>query len=99
MTYKAPVRDYQFLIEDVFRTDQYANLKGFADADSATVMAILDEAAKFAEEVVAPINPSGDKEGCVLHPDGTVTAPKGYKEAYRALSEAGWTALSGDPGY
>ena len=99
MTYQAPVRDYQFLIRDVFRTDQYSNLKGFAEADSETVMAILEEAAKFAQDVVAPINLTGDKEGCVLHPDGTVTAPKGYKEAYKALSEAGWTALSGDPQY
>ncbi|MGZ3298271.1 MAG: acyl-CoA dehydrogenase C-terminal domain-containing protein [Asticcacaulis sp.] len=99
MTYQAPVRDYQFLIRDVFRTDQYSNLKGFADADSETVMAILEEAAKFTEEVVAPINLTGDKEGCILNPDHSVAAPKGYKEAYKALTEAGWTALSGDPQY
>ena len=99
MTYKAPVRDYTFLIKDVFKTDQFSNLKGFADADSDTVLAILDEAAKFAEEVVAPINITGDKEGCILNADHTVTAPKGYKEAYKALTEAGWTALSNDPQY
>ncbi|MBP2158944.1 MULTISPECIES: acyl-CoA dehydrogenase C-terminal domain-containing protein [Asticcacaulis] len=99
MSYQAPVRDYQFLIENVFKTDQYNNLKGFADADSATVMAILEEAAKFTEEVVHPINITGDKEGCVLNADGRVTAPKGYKEAYKALTEAGWTALSNDPEY
>ncbi len=99
MSYQAPVRDYAFLIKDVFKTDQYSNLKGFADADSDTVMAILEEAAKFTEEVVAPINLTGDKEGCVLNPDHTVTAPKGYKEAYKALTEAGWTALSGDAAY
>ena len=100
MTYKAPVRDYQFLIRDVFRTDQYGNLKGFDGADSETVMMIIDEAAKFAEEVVAPINITGDKEGCTLDPaTHEVTAPKGYKEAYHALVEAGWTALSNDPAY
>ncbi len=100
MTYKAPVRDYQFLIRDVFHTDQYGNLKGFDSADSETVMMILDEAAKFAEEVVAPINITGDKEGCILDPaTHEVTAPKGYKEAYHALAEGGWTALSGDPAY
>lgn len=100
MAYQAPVRDYQFLIADVFKTDQYHNLKGFEDADSATVFAILEEAAKFTEEVVHPINISGDKEGCTLDPvTHEVTAPKGYKEAYRALVEAGWTALSGDPAY
>ncbi|MDI7774430.1 acyl-CoA dehydrogenase C-terminal domain-containing protein [Asticcacaulis sp. EMRT-3] len=100
MTYKAPVRDYEFLIRDVFQTDQYHDVPGFADADSDTVMAILEEAAKFTEEVVAPINLTGDKEGCTLNPDThEVTAPKGYKEAYKALTEAGWTALSGDPQY
>ncbi len=100
MTYKAPVRDYQFLIKDVFRTDQYGNLKGFDGADSETVMLILDEAARFTEEVVAPINITGDKEGCTLDPaTHEVTAPKGYKEAYHALTEGGWTALSGDPRY
>ena len=100
MAYQAPVRDYQFLFGDVFKTDQYSNLKGFADADSATVFAILEEAAKFTEEVVHPINISGDKEGCTLDPvTHEVTAPKGYKEAYKALAEAGWTALSGDPEY
>ena len=100
MAYKAPVRDYQFLIKDVFKTDQFSNLKGFADADSDTVFAILEEAAKFAEEVVHPINITGDKEGCTLDPiSHEVTAPKGYKEAYKALTEAGWTALSGDPEY
>ncbi|MBW8882813.1 MAG: acyl-CoA dehydrogenase family protein, partial [Asticcacaulis sp.] len=100
MAYQAPVRDYQFLVADVFKTDQYNNLKGFADADSATVFAILEEAAKFTEEVVHPINISGDKEGCTLDPvTHEVTAPKGYKEAYKALTEAGWPALSGDPAY
>jgi len=100
MVYKAPVRDYQFLIGDVFQTDQYHNLPGFADADSATVFAILEEAAKFTEEVVHPINISGDKEGCTLDPQThEVRAPKGYKEAYQQLTEAGWTALSGDPKY
>ena len=100
MTYKAPVRDYGFLIKDVFNTDQYHDTPGFADADSETVMAILEEAARFTEEVVAPLNPTGDKEGCTLDPQThEVTAPKGYKEAYKALTEAGWTALSGDPQY
>ncbi|CAM3155474.1 acyl-CoA dehydrogenase C-terminal domain-containing protein [Asticcacaulis taihuensis] len=100
MAYVAPVRDYQFLFENVFKTDQYSNLKGFADADAGTVAAILEEAAKFAEEVVHPINITGDKEGCTLDPiTHEVTAPKGYKEAYKALTEAGWTALSGDPQY
>jgi alkylation response protein AidB-like acyl-CoA dehydrogenase len=97
MSYKAPVRDYQFLFEHVFKVEKYTNLKGFEDASLDLVFQVLDEAAKFTEEVVAPLNGPGDKEGCILHPDHTVTAPKGYKEAYKALTEAGWTALSNDP--
>jgi alkylation response protein AidB-like acyl-CoA dehydrogenase len=99
MAYQAPVRDYQFLFKDVFKVEQYHNLKGFEDASLDTVFQILDEAAKFAETVVAPLNAPGDKEGCTLHPDHSVTAPKGYKLAYQALTQAGWTALSEDPQY
>lgn len=100
MTYKAPVRDYRFLFENVFKTDQYNNLKGFEDATLDTITQILDEGAKFAQNVVAPINLSGDKEGCTLDPvTHTVTAPKGYKDAYHAMCESGWTALGCDPEY
>ncbi|MEM9964931.1 MAG: acyl-CoA dehydrogenase family protein, partial [Asticcacaulis sp.] len=99
MTYKAPVRDYQFLFDDVFQVEQYAHLKGFEEASSDVVSAILEEAAKFTEEVVAPLNAPGDKEGCILHADHSVTAPRGYKEAYRQMVEAGWPALGGDTDY
>jgi len=99
MTYKAPVRDYQFLFDDVFQLTQYSDLKGFEEASPDVLSAILEEAAKFAEEVVAPLNASGDKEGCTLNADHSVTAPKGYKEAYQQMVEAGWPALGGDPEY
>ncbi|MFP1133020.1 acyl-CoA dehydrogenase C-terminal domain-containing protein [Asticcacaulis sp. W401b] len=99
MPYKAPVRDYQFLLNDVLNIAQYSNLKGFQDASPDVVQAILEEGAKFTEEVVAPLNAPGDKEGCVLHADHSVTAPKGYKEAYLQMVEAGWPALGGDPEY
>ncbi|WKL56518.1 acyl-CoA dehydrogenase C-terminal domain-containing protein [Asticcacaulis sp. ZE23SCel15] len=99
MAYTAPVRDYQFLFDKVFKIDGLTNLAGFGDASLDTVMQILDEAAKFAQDVIAPLNSPGDKQGCVLNPDHSVTAPDGYKEAYQALIEAGWTSLSGSPDY
>jgi alkylation response protein AidB-like acyl-CoA dehydrogenase len=100
MTYKAPVRDYRFLFEHVFRTDQYNNLKGFEDATLDTVMQILEEGARFTENVVAPLNHSSDKEGCSLDPvTYEVTPPKGFPEAYKQLCDGGWTALGNDPEY
>ncbi|MGV9009039.1 acyl-CoA dehydrogenase C-terminal domain-containing protein [Brevundimonas sp.] len=98
MAYKAPVRDLTFILNDVLEIDRYANQPGFADVSSDLVGQILEEGAKFAEEVIAPINHSGDKEGCHWN-DGVVTGPKGWKEAYKAMVEAGWPALAADPAY
>ena len=98
MAYKAPVRDLTFILNEVLEIDRYSNQAGFEDISSDLVGQILEEGAKFAEEVIAPINHSGDKEGC--HWDnGVVTGPKGWKEAYHAMVEAGWPALSADPAY
>ncbi len=63
------------------------------------VEAVLTEGAKFVEEVVQPLNRSGDLEGCTRHPDGSVTTPKGFKQAYKALVEGGWVGLAGDQTY
>ena len=81
-TYKAPVDDVQFLLNDVFRIERYNNLPGFADASPDIVEAMLGEAAKFCEEVLQPLNRTGDLEGCTRHDDGSVTTPTGFKEAY-----------------
>src|SRR3546814_18981070 len=67
----------------------YAALSNGKDADPDTVSAILDECAKFCEEVLAPINLSGDEEGCRID-DGAVTTPKGFKEAYAQYVAGGW---------
>jgi acyl-CoA dehydrogenase len=98
-TYKAPVEDVQFLLSDVFHVERYDNLPGFADASPDVVEAILSEAAKFAEEVLAPLNRVGDVEGCTRHPDGRVTTPKGFKEAYKQLCDGGWLGLSAPAEY
>src|SRR5262245_29026207 len=93
-TYKAPVDEALFLLNDVFRINRYDNLPGFSDASPDVVAAILAEAAKLAEEVLAPVNRIGDIEGCTRHPDGSVTTPKGFKEAYKQYADGGWMGIS-----
>jgi len=92
--YKAPVDDVLFLLNDVFRLERYNNLPGFSEASPDIVEAVLTEAAKFCEQVLLPLNRVGDTEGCRRHDDGSVTTPKGFKEAYRQLVEGGWIGIS-----
>jgi acyl-CoA dehydrogenase len=92
--YKAPVDDTLFLLDDVFQYERYGNLAGFSDAPRDLVEAVLIEAAKLAEEVLQPLNMVGDREGCKRNDDGTVTTPKGFKEAFKLYSEGGWLGLS-----
>jgi hypothetical protein len=93
-TYKAPVDDALFLMNDVFHLERYGNLPGFAEATADTVEAILREAAKLSEEVLTPLNRVGDTEGCTRHADGSVTTPKGFKGAYARIVEGGWIGMS-----
>jgi acyl-CoA dehydrogenase len=93
-SYNAPVDDAIFLLSDVFHIERYNNLPGFADATPDLVEAILGEAAKFAQEVVQPLNRVGDTQGCTRLDDGRVTTPDGFKEAYKALMEGGWIGIS-----
>jgi len=93
-TYKAPVDDALFLLNDVFHFDRYGNLPGFADASPDIVEAILGEAAKFCEETLTPLNRIGDAQGCTRHDDGSVTTPDGFKAAFKQLVEGGWIGIS-----
>jgi acyl-CoA dehydrogenase len=93
-TYKAPVEDVQFLLNDVFQIARYDNLPGFSDVSRDVISAILDEAAKFTQEVLQPLNRVGDMEGCKRHDDGRVTTPKGFREAFNQLREGGWMGIS-----
>jgi alkylation response protein AidB-like acyl-CoA dehydrogenase len=99
MTYQPPVRDLQFVLKDLLKLERYANLPAFADASPDVVDQILEEAARFTAEVLAPLNPVGDKEGCRWNPDFTVQTPTGFKEAYVKLVEGGWPALGAEPAY
>ncbi len=93
-TYRAPVEDVSFLLNDVFQIDRYNNLPGFSDASADVRSAIIDEAAKFSEQVLQPLNHSGDLEGCTRHDDGRVSTPKGFKDAFKQLADGGWLGLS-----
>ncbi|MBV8423896.1 MAG: acyl-CoA dehydrogenase N-terminal domain-containing protein, partial [Candidatus Eremiobacteraeota bacterium] len=79
-TYRAPLRDMQFVLKELAGLDDVAKLPGYGET-ADVIDAILEEAATFASEVLDPINQSGDKEGCTWR-DGEVTTPKGFKEAY-----------------
>ena len=92
--YTPPVRDTRFVLDHVVAIDRYANLPGFQNATPDVVTAVLEEGGKFVAEVLFPINLSGDQEGCTRHPDGSVTTPAGFKEAYRAFVESGWSTLA-----
>ncbi len=94
LSYKAPIADIKFLIEDVF--DYYGHYKQYPEFEEATpdlTDAILQECAKFCENELLPLYQSGDKEGCTFD-KGTVTTPKGFKEAYNQYVEGGWQSLS-----
>jgi len=100
MTYQPPVRDHAFILRDVLNIDQHGDLPGFSDAPFETVEQILDAAAQFTGEVLAPLNTVGDKTGCKLDPaTNVVTTPPGFKDAYKQLCEGGWTGLGSDPAY
>jgi acyl-CoA dehydrogenase len=97
--YKAPVEDVSFLLNDVFQIDRYDNLPGFSDASADVREAIIGEAAKLAEEVLQPLNRTGDLQGCKRNDDGSVTTPKGFKEAFKQVAEGGWLGLSAPTEY
>ena len=97
--FKAPVDDTLFILNDVLGYERYMNLPGFADASPDIVEAILQEGARIAEEVMLPLNQSGDQEGCTRHDDATVSAPKGFKEAYKQYCEGGWLGLAAPTEY
>ncbi|MGL4236726.1 acyl-CoA dehydrogenase C-terminal domain-containing protein [Tabrizicola sp.] len=94
-SYTAPVKDMQFLLHDVLKISE-ADIPGYSDLDRSFTEAVLDEAAKVASDILAPLNAVGDREGCVLE-NGVVRTPTGFKAAFDAVREGGWTALDAAP--
>ncbi len=93
-TYLAPLKDMKFVINELAGLDQVSKLPGCEEVNADLIDAVLGEAAKFAQEVLEPLNRVGDKEGAKLA-DHTVTSPQGFKAAYKQYIEAGWNGLGG----
>ena len=96
---KIPLREMRFSLHEVHKyTEACARLGGFEEVGTDLLDAILEEAAKFVEQELAPLNQSGDQQGCQWQ-DGVVTTPDGFKEAYAKYVEGGWASLSAEPEY
>ena len=96
-SYTAPVKDMQFVLHDVLKVTA-SDIPGYTDLDAGFTSAVLEEAGKLASDVLAPLNPVGDREGCRLE-NGVVRTPAGFKDAFDQLRDGGWTALDCDPEY
>jgi len=96
--YKAPVRDFQFVLNEYLNLAQYKDVPGFADAGEELMTPVLEAAAQMCEEVLFPLNQKGDKQG-LKYDNGKVILPDGFKEAYQTYVEGGWPSFTCDPQY
>jgi alkylation response protein AidB-like acyl-CoA dehydrogenase len=98
-TYKAPLRDMQFVLNEVLEVEKtLATLPGYEEVTQDVMAQYLEAGAQFAENELAPLNRAADEEGCTFN-NGEVTTPKGFKEAYNQFCELGFTAFDCDPAY
>ena len=97
--YNAPTRDMKFVMQEMLNVGDLTKYERFAEADTDTLDAILEQSGKFSSEVLAPLNVVGDHEGCTRNDDGSVTTPTGFKDAYKQVVESGMMALAHDPEY
>jgi alkylation response protein AidB-like acyl-CoA dehydrogenase len=94
--YQAPLRDMRFVLHELFADQPFGELEHFADFTPDVLDAVLEEAARLTQEVLLPLNMSGDAEGCRLE-NGVVRTPAGFKDAYDRFREGGWASLAADP--
>jgi alkylation response protein AidB-like acyl-CoA dehydrogenase len=94
--YEAPLRDMKFVLHELHSDDGFGNIEALKEFTPDLVDAILEESAKVAQEILLPLNRTGDIEGCTLE-NGVVRTPSGFKEAYAQFVEGGWCALASDP--
>ena len=92
MTYKAPLRDMRFVLHELFDVAAHCELLGNG-LDRELIDGVLEEGARYAGEVVSPLNRNGDEEGVTLE-QGSVTTPKGFREAYRQYCDNGWASMA-----
>jgi alkylation response protein AidB-like acyl-CoA dehydrogenase len=97
-TYRAPQRDMRFVLHELLDSGQLAALPGYQEATADLIDQVIEEGARLAENVLLPINRAGDEAGCVYE-NGVVRTPAGFKEAYDAFAQGGWTGLAADPAY
>ena len=96
--YHAPLDNIRFVLHDVLGAESLNALPGYGEASRELMDQILEEGAKICQDVLFPLNQSGDEEGCHFE-NGVVRTPEGFKDAYKIFSEGGWCGLSGDPDY
>ncbi|VWX54358.1 acyl-CoA dehydrogenase C-terminal domain-containing protein [Novosphingobium sp. 9U] len=94
--YEAPLRDMKFVLHELHNDDGFGNIEALEEFTPDLVDAILEESAKVAQEILLPLNRTGDVEGCTLE-NGVVRTPSGFKEAYAQFRDGGWCALASDP--
>ena len=94
--YEAPLRDMRFVLDELHEGDGFGDIPALAEFTPDLTGAVLEEAARFCQEVLLPLNRSGDEEGCHIE-NGVVRTPKGFAEAYRQFAEGGWASLASDP--
>ena len=96
--YRAPQRDMRFVLHELLEIEQLSRLPGYEDASADVIDAVIEEGAKFCENVLFPINRTGDEQGCVYE-NGVVRTPEGFKDAYDRFVAGGWTGLAADPAH
>ncbi|HLB81181.1 MAG TPA: acyl-CoA dehydrogenase N-terminal domain-containing protein, partial [Dongiaceae bacterium] len=96
--YAAPLRDIAFVLSELVGIEDIAGLPGYGEATPETVGAVLEEAGRFASEVLAPLNRGGDVQGSRLE-NGAVRTPDGFRDAYRQFVDSGWNGVAFDPAY